>query len=504
MTTQAYLQAPNKKGYAPIYVRYFHNTLFFTVPVKHSIPIELWDKEKRRPKPGYVEKLTIEMRIAEIESLMMRVARELQLQNIDPTRELVKARYFEEVEKRSIPLPQSNTIQPIINTANGHLNFDEFGQPQEYESESYDDTVTLTLNWDGRDIQYVKDELSKYSNIDHEAIYTKAIEKINKKTVDLINEWIHFNIKNRKPTIYKRHSWLKTLQQFSKDTSTDLSIPHMDNEFYKKYVTWLAYSKNFKDNTITSHIKSIRTFLAFADEEYGEYIKVKKNYKRIFQTFHDKKEVIYLTPEEVDLVYSYRGQSYTEKAIYDKVIDMCVFMCITSLRISDCNQTERFYIDNGILKGIMEKTEGRFRIPLDLDPRIVEILERNNFTMKLMSEQEYNRQIKNLLKEVFRKHKIHQKKIVVTYKRLGKKVDELKYKWELIASHSNRRSFATNLSNKGWGIEDIAYIMGSTSIDELRKYISDKDHDIKQKVKNMNLITEIKKKLYAEGHFQNF
>ena len=218
--------------------------------------------------------------------------------------------------------------------------------------------------------------------------------------------------------------------------------------------------------------------LMWLEDEKG--IVVNKGYKK-YKAPKETKEVIFLTSEELELVWDYRKVA---KPAYHKYIDLCMFGNLTGLRYSDIKRSY-WKVENGILQGLTKKTGGNFNIPLLLDSRIEELLKKYDYNLNLVSEVKYNKYIKLICKEVFDLHHINQIKIPIKTERLKKEDITYHFKHELISSHSSRRGFCTRMyQNHGYSERDILLMLGSKSSEILRKYIRNSTEDLMQKVRS--------------------
>jgi hypothetical protein len=60
---------------------------------------------------------------------------------------------------------------------------------------------------------------------------------------------------------------------------------------------------------------------------------------------------------------------------------------------------------------------------------------------------------------------------------------ERKFKWEVLASHSNRRGFCSMMFPKGYNERDILLMLESKSNEVLKKYIRNNTDDLMKNVK---------------------
>ncbi|MGO3183155.1 MAG: tyrosine-type recombinase/integrase [Aequorivita sp.] len=131
-------------------------------------------------------------------------------------------------------------------------------------------------------------------------------------------------------------------------------------------------------------------------------------------------------------------------------------------------------IEQIYIKFTQEKTDEKMDFPLH--PKIVKILdERKGEFPKKIVDQKYNKYIKQVCKKAKINKRIKGSKLVKTENGNYRKQTGTFEKWELIQSHSGRRSFATNFYNI-MPIDELMYITGHTSTASFLIYVNEKDN----------------------------
>ena len=230
-----------------------------------------------------------------------------------------------------------------------------------------------------------------------------------------------------------------------------------------------------------------------------------------------KQTEIYLTEEELDALYNMKLEG--QKA---KVRDLFFLGVFSAQRVSDYSEFKPYNItttDKGtpIFKLTQKKTGSNVEVPI-LDARCYEILERYNYHTPVVPLQNVNLILKDILKELAktvpslmqeyttamtRRERDAERTYLrlcekamnnepmtnnelVEYKRRKQYAIEhdgtpvfkrdgrgnlIKYKWELVTSHSARRSAITNLHKLGLRERDLIVFSGHTNLKNLEKYI---------------------------------
>lgn len=230
-----------------------------------------------------------------------------------------------------------------------------------------------------------------------------------------------------------------------------------------------------------------------------------------------KQTEIYLTDEELDSLYK-----MPLKGTKARVRDLFFLGVFSAQRISDYSEFRPYNItktEKGtpIFKLTQKKTGSDVEVPI-LDARCYEILERYDYKSPEVPLQYMNLLLKDILKELAKSVPSlmveystamtrREKDAEATYLRLCAKVANnepltkneqveynrrkqyalehdgepvfkrdgrgnlLKYKWELITSHTARRSAITNLHKLGLRERDLIVFSGHTNLKNLEKYI---------------------------------
>ncbi|GAB3196731.1 integrase [Pontibacter aydingkolensis] len=454
-TTKAYLQTnqKNKDGLAPIYLRYTYKRKANGIGLGLTVNPEFFDSKKGIVKPSYPNCNSINNAIRTAQTMVEDIAASL----TNPEFKIVKERYLKRVEKLKAKPSQRNETQYGV---------DEFNLLSAQQTQELIAKHTQILN----------DLVAKQQEFTLTEVKIESYDEMEFKR--LLQEYPKKFITPNKNTIKQLKTWAKTLMEFGSETNTPLRFDAFDYNFYNAYAKYLLYSPkhNYYNNNFGNHVKKLKGFLRWCENEQN--IAVNSGYKK-FKVLKEEKEIVYLSSEELNLLWEHRRSVKPE---FVKYIDICVFQNLTGLRYSDVKRS-LWKVENGILQGITKKTKGNYNIPLLLDERIEIILKTYNYKLNLVSEVKFNKYIKLILKDLFEKHKINQVKIAIRKEKLAEEFVEYYYKWELITSHSGRRGFCTRLWQAGYTERDVLLMLGSTTSEILRKYIKNSTEDLLRKVR---------------------
>ena len=274
------------------------------------------------------------------------------------------------------------------------------------------------------------------------------------------------------------------------------------------YMSLLAALKSYDRNVGLKQINSkwITGFIAHMCSE-GISNRTQSNYYNVFKTFlrHcverdmiDKdilkynpkfkvvdNDVVYLTADELHILYTadLTGMSSMKPEIVNAVRDVFVVQCLTGLRYSDmCN----IYKDN-----IQEDEGGKYitlvtkktmkRIKIYFNSRAQHILELWDYTLPHPKLEVINRWIPKICKHAGITGRVEIVKLIG-----NKRVSEYKEKWEVIRSHTARRTFITLMLEAGENITTIRSITGHTQLSSFSRYIAVSDKKKASAVKGLD------------------
>jgi integrase len=235
----------------------------------------------------------------------------------------------------------------------------------------------------------------------------------------------------------KYETTLKHLENFQVIYNRPLSFQNIDLKFYSDFLDYLIYRKKFTDNTAGKYIATLKAFL---NEATSQGINNNLDFRnKRFATPYEEVNKIYLTESELLSMYN---MDLSKNPKLDRVRDLFLVGAYTGLRFSDFTgiKQENIYSNEygKFLKIKTMKTGTMVVIPLHW--MVKDIL--SKYSGKLpgkISNQKMNEYIKNVAELA----KINEGVLHVRNK-AGKRKEESKEKWELVTTHTARRSFATN------------------------------------------------------------
>ncbi|NRB48332.1 MAG: site-specific integrase [Saprospiraceae bacterium] len=270
--------------------------------------------------------------------------------------------------------------------------------------------------------------------------------------------------------IYK--NCLKNLETYQKERKQKLSFDNLSQSFVNDFTAFLFARKNplgenLSDSYVHKVLTTLKMFVRLADDrgvfEGCPLLKAKLGVKK------RERDNIYLTEAEIHILYNLELTSKLAN-----VRDLFLIGCLTGLRFSDYSviKPENLQtVEHGekqvqCLVMTTKKTEQKVVLPL-VNPMLLTILERHNWKApKRISNQRLNDYLKDLGKLAG-----FTQEVQINEYKAGKRHKRTRQKWELMTTHTARRSFATNAYKRGLPAGDIMKFTGHTTVASFMKYI---------------------------------
>lgn len=300
-------------------------------------------------------------------------------------------------------------------------------------------------------------------------VYTGRIKPPEKETLfGYIERFIEQGGNGKKPrTLQRYRTTLNFLQAFAKAKRLNLDFETIDQEVYDSFVDYLATEHNQAVNTIGVYVKNLKVFLR---EAYDEGITDLRTFeKKWFKVPNEEADHIYLTEEEIEQLYQL---DLSESPRLERVRDLFVIGCWTGCRFSDLEQVKPENIDGQFIQMKQQKTGKRVAIPIH--HTVQEIIEKYEGELPAPIS---NQKMNDYLKEIGKLAGLTVQ-TVKTITKGGEGKTSYKPKYQLITTHTARRSFATNQYKREIPTQTIMAITGHTTESNFLKYLklSPEDH----------------------------
>jgi site-specific recombinase XerD len=255
------------------------------------------------------------------------------------------------------------------------------------------------------------------------------------------------------------------LKEYNKWAKKEIDFENVDMKFFNDFNNFMTKVKDYTPATMGKHITTLKTFLKEATEA-GLNTNLKYQSKA-FKAFETESESIALTPNEIEALYKL---DLTNNERLDRVRDAFVLGCWSGLRWSDFTDIKPKDIKK-VSGGynidiIQEKTKNQVIIPAN--NIVMEILDKYN---RQLPEPISNQKFNDYLKEVARMvESLHITETMVITKG-GRTYEETKPRWQMVSSHTARRSYATNAYEMGIPTLSIMAITGHKTEKSFLGYI---------------------------------
>jgi len=245
----------------------------------------------------------------------------------------------------------------------------------------------------------------------------------------------------------------------------DYSWRELDSAFYTRLIKKMD-KEEFRANYQGVLIGRIKTCL---NEAYALHY-IDNCHFREWKKPRESTFAIALSDYQVEAIENFK----TERDMWKKIIDLFILGIHTASRFSDYSRLSLDDIQDNKIRFVQEKTENTVVIPCS--PIVREVLERNGGKAPYTVDQVYNREIKKICKEIGESDTDTGFCQAVQVppsmrKKLGKKDDEPVYRYELVTSHTCRRTAITKLYRQGVSPSLICRISGHKTESQLLKYI---------------------------------
>lgn len=287
----------------------------------------------------------------------------------------------------------------------------------------------------------------------------KLDEHLNKIDYDFFEYFEDF-ISNRsdlaKNTITDYKQTYIALKQFEFQSKTKIKFENIDLNFYDKLKNYVLKKQGYSKNTFGKRIKIIKTVMkdSFDRRLHNNMIFQNKSFKVL--TTKNKRP--FLNVDDIFMIKEVELSS-----TLDKYRDIFLILCYLGIRYSDLNQVNKYNIstENNVCRLTIKQTKTKDVISIPIHKKIIRIIEKYDYIIPKVSEQNLNKNIKIICKKAG---------ISKEYIKDGIKLDFTDY----ISSHDGRRSFATICFLNGLPVSQIMQITGHKKESSFLTYVQEK------------------------------
>ena len=222
-----------------------------------------------------------------------------------------------------------------------------------------------------------------------------------------------------------------------------------------------------KNSTIEKKLGYLKWFLKWAtDKGYNTNVAYRLFRPTLKRT---QKKVIYLTKDEMKKILALDIPQ--ERKALENVRDVLIFCCFSGLRHSDVFNLKKRDLKDGFIEVTTVKTADSLTIELnDVTKGILEKYKDYKFkdgkALPVICNQTMNRELKDLCKMAGIDEEIR----ITTYKG-NQRIDEVKHKWELVGTHTGRKTFIVNALSLGVPPDVVMKWTGHSDYKAMKPYI---------------------------------
>lgn len=289
-------------------------------------------------------------------------------------------------------------------------------------------------------------------------------------------EWKHQDITVKTQSEKDYVSLMNALIDYQRDHQ-HLYLSSINSQFMINFTNYLSKKREkdqkyltqggLNDNTIRKRLSSLRTFFHWlAENKYYEIPKSVMKYQI------EKYDTPFVTLSDEDLHklwYEYKNPKF------EKVRDILIFACMTSLRYSDIITLEknRDIKDDIIIKISNKSRKDKEKYVVKLNAISKAILEKYEYNLSDYTDQYFNRQVKLMAKDCG----YFDYSVKFSVYRGGIEVTEEEFMWNMISAHTGRRTFITRCIQKGVPISEVMIMSSHKKIDTLMKYLDKRPNE---------------------------
>jgi integrase len=251
------------------------------------------------------------------------------------------------------------------------------------------------------------------------------------------------------------------LANFESLYKSKLTFEIIDLNFFDKFFDYSLKHANLTNNSFHKRIIQLKSFLNWATERgYNKKLDYKK-----FRTKEMEDDPIVLTRDELITLYNLDLTSHSK---LNNIRDVFCFACLTGQRFSDIFNIRREDINGNYWQLRTQKTNDFIKLPLN--EFALGILEKHKESPKALPVIT-NQKSNEFVKELCQFAGLDRKCRITTFKG-GQRIDEYFPLYELVTTHTARRTFITISLEKGMVHEAIMAMSGHKDYKTFKKYVN--------------------------------
>ncbi|WP_295935439.1 tyrosine-type recombinase/integrase [uncultured Alistipes sp.] len=300
--------------------------------------------------------------------------------------------------------------------------------------------------------------------------------------VDFLDKYIE-SIKGIRAenTVKKYRTAYNKLREYEGNKGLRISFRNINIDFYNSFKRWI-YSKNDSANYFGALIKIVKRIVREASYQ-GITDNIRGIEHKDFVTISESIDKIYLTADEIEAIFNLditpeiiRNEfkdEYNDTRMADmqrkveslKIVrERFLVGAYSGLRVSDFSRLDALNFGIKTIRTTTVKTGKTVVIPIHANIR--KLFDEGFDPAVKISDQKMNKQLKELARLARIKDEV-----IIMENVAGKYVPRKYKKYELVCTHTARRSFATNALKAGVPLPSISKILGHNKIATTEKYL---------------------------------
>ena len=331
---------------------------------------------------------------------------------------------------------------------------------------------------DNQDIEYPKQD-KKRSKQTFNKLSEPKKEKADKKGLTFwdvyheyeayagkLNDW---SVKTRKKYETIRYN-VKSFRDWKRKqglTNFEVTFDYFDEDGLQSFVDYLRDIKMYVNSTIRKDVVMFKCVIRWAYRRRYHNNHYFEAYRPALKSA--KQKVVFFNKHELEKLEKYDIPK--SKLYLIRVRDVFLFQCYTGIRYSDLANLRRCDVHDDYIEITTVKTVDSLRIELNVHSKaILKKYEPFNFkdgkALPVVSNPKMNKYLHELCEMAG-----FDEPIRLTYYRGSKRIDEVKPKYEVIGTHTGRRSFICNALGMGISPQVVMKWTGQSDYKAMKPYI---------------------------------
>lgn len=271
-------------------------------------------------------------------------------------------------------------------------------------------------------------------------------------------------------SIQKYDNLKNILIEFEKATGHRLRFSNINDDFFSKYTGHLRTERKYQDNTLARHIVFLKSYLNWCT-------RAGYNTKLDYQAFSSptrESDHIALTKSELEQIEKVKLDSDQ----LEEARDLFLIGCYSGQRFSDYSVFEKADIQDGMIIKDSKKMKQKSFIPLH--SKLQALLDKYEWVLPKLPAHEFIPLIRTICEKA---------KMIEDFKRIeyrgNKRETIIQPRYEMVGTHTARRTFITLAAERGIPDHEIMKVTGIRDVKTLHRYKKVNIENLKNSINKM-------------------